>query len=365
MKLHSKFSTSLLFIPAKTFDFSRLKSLVENVKDALDAHNDHLATWAKSSTSMAWNVGHRLTKIEHTQALMQADLSSLKSDTFEIKSMMTEIFQAFKETKDKVKKEQKHERPTRAIPISIVKPLMRPNPELEMISSPLTIKLTDTTLEIQIPQPTDPVIDITSPEPQVTQRKGKGIATEEQLKPSLKKLVPASKEVRPDPDAPILVPYEINGKIFQLTEEQIQAHMDKDEQIKKVAEEAQMFEMTKTEVIKVVQEEAEKIRLDPKTIINAKAGEKFKKAQDVEHQVLKREHSQKVKRLIELNKKRAEQYIWTIYNRLKPEPITDVKIHPNSKPALLTVFKNNDKRNFQVYSPFKFFDFGVTELDEL
>ncbi|GKD58975.1 hypothetical protein Tco_1296484, partial [Tanacetum coccineum] len=108
------------------------------------------------------------------------------------------------------------------------------------------------------------------------------------------------KEVRLDPDAPILVPYEINGKKIRLTEEQIQAHMDKEEHIKKVAKEAKMFEMTKIKVIKVVQEEAEKIGLYPKTIINAKEGEKFKKAQDVEHQVLKREHSQNVTELDEL-----------------------------------------------------------------
>ncbi|GKG12094.1 hypothetical protein Tco_0346331, partial [Tanacetum coccineum] len=83
--------TKLLSL-AKTFDFFGLKSLFENMKAALDALNDHLATWAKSSTSMVWNVGSRLTKIENTQALMQADLSSLKTDTSEIKSMMTEIF---------------------------------------------------------------------------------------------------------------------------------------------------------------------------------------------------------------------------------------------------------------------------------
>ncbi|GKD86313.1 hypothetical protein Tco_1357467 [Tanacetum coccineum] len=98
---------------------------------------------------------------------------------------------------------------------------------------------------------------------------------------------------------------------------------------------------------------------------SAKAGEKFKKAQDAEHQVLKREHSQKVKRLTDLNKKRAEQYMWTMTNRIKPEPITDVKIHPNTKPIVLSVYKNNDKRNFDVHQPFKFTDFGITKLDEL
>ncbi|GKG03251.1 hypothetical protein Tco_0310887, partial [Tanacetum coccineum] len=48
--------TELLSL-AKTFDFSGLKSLVENVKATLDAHNDNLATRTKSATSMAWNVG--------------------------------------------------------------------------------------------------------------------------------------------------------------------------------------------------------------------------------------------------------------------------------------------------------------------
>ncbi|GKF88525.1 hypothetical protein Tco_0259402, partial [Tanacetum coccineum] len=56
-------------------------------------------------------------------------------------------------------------------------------------------------------------------------------------------------------------------------------------------------------------EKVENIVLDPKTIVSAKEGKKFKKAQYAEHQVLKREHSQKVKRLMKLNKKRAEQYM--------------------------------------------------------
>ncbi|GKC42975.1 hypothetical protein Tco_1060697 [Tanacetum coccineum] len=140
---------------------------------------------------------------------------------------------------------------------------------------------------------------------------------------------------------------------------------------KKIATDDVESLMKLVSTLKVVREDpnepirAEKIKIDLKKIISAKAGEKFKKAQDAELQVLKREHSQKVKRLMKLNKKRAKQYMLTISNRLKPNAITDVKIHPNSKPAVLTVFKNNDKRNFQVHIPFKFFDFGVTELDEL
>ncbi|GKG02298.1 hypothetical protein Tco_0307003, partial [Tanacetum coccineum] len=77
-------------------------------------------------------------------------------------------------------------------------------------------------------------------------------------------------------------------------------------QIKKAGEEAKRFEMTKTKVIKVVREEAEKMGLDPKTIVSAKVGDKFKKAWDAELQVHKRQHTGKVKRLMELNKKRVE-----------------------------------------------------------
>ncbi|GJS93026.1 hypothetical protein Tco_0799994, partial [Tanacetum coccineum] len=178
------------------------------------------------------------------------------------------------------------------------------------------------------------------PEPSVPQREGKGMVTDDQ--PEQTKLVKASSIVRPNPDALILVPYTINGKLFYLTEEQIQAHLDKEDLIKKAEEEAKRLGMTKTKV-----------------------GEKFKKAQDAELQVHKRQHTKKVKRLVELNKKRAGQYMRTMSNRLKPEPITDVKIHTNSKPAVLIMYRNNDKRNFEVPNPFKFGDFGITELDEL
>ncbi|GJR93824.1 hypothetical protein Tco_0265998 [Tanacetum coccineum] len=86
---------------------------------------------------------------------------------------------------------------------------------------------------------------------------------------------------------------------------------------------------------------------------------------DAEHEVLKREHSKKVKRLTKLNRRRAEEYMWTMTNRIKPKLITDVRIYPNTKPIIASVFRNIDKRNFDVYQPFKFLDFGITELDEL
>ncbi|GJW63205.1 hypothetical protein Tco_0115089 [Tanacetum coccineum] len=66
-----------------------------------------------------------------------------------------------------------------------------------------------------------------------------------------------------------------------------------------------------------------------------------------------------------LRKRRLYQYMWTTTSRLKPEPIIDVKIHPNTKPAILTVYRGTDRRNFKDYNPFKFGDFGIAKLNEL
>ncbi|GJR03390.1 hypothetical protein Tco_0526374 [Tanacetum coccineum] len=181
--------------------------------------------------------------------------------------------------------------------------------------------------------PTLALIDI-----QANIDKGKGIATESDDDPS-KKLVKASSIVCPGPDEP--------------------------EQIKKAKEEARLLAMTKPEVIKVVQEEAKKIRLDPKAIKGVKASEMFKKAQDAEHAVLKRQHTKKVRKSLELRKHKYDSYMWTVSSRLKPEPITDIKIYLKTKPVVTTVYRGTDGRNFEVHKPFLFGAFGIFELDEL
>ncbi|GJT48487.1 hypothetical protein Tco_0974644 [Tanacetum coccineum] len=347
-----KNSTNLteLLTLIKSFEFQGLKSSVKSLQASALRQDKHLAAWAKSSTSMAWSLGPRLTNIELTQAAIQSDISSLKQYTFEIKFMMSKIFCAFKgqtppsssvptttlaitrgssnlekEIAKEPEKEQAEEEPaktTRAIPISTVIPITRPNPEIRLIELSSRPPLTDTTLEFLVSKPeteiigssSGPVIDITPPEqpesPPVDPKadKGKGIAIKETGEPT-KKLMPASREVRQDPNEPI----------------------------KKAAEEARLLAMSKPELIKVVHKEALNIRIDPK----------------------------KVKRQMELRNKRLEQYTWTTSSRIKPEPITDVKIHPNTKPAVLTVYRGNDRRNFDVHNPFKFVDFVVTESDEL
>ncbi|GKD05714.1 hypothetical protein Tco_1180688, partial [Tanacetum coccineum] len=244
----------------KDFDFSTLHSSVKNLQEHALKQEEASAAWT---------------------------ISSLRQNISEIKSMMTEIYQAFKD---------------------------------QSYSAPSA----------------QPIVSITPESPQAALRtyKRKGIATESNEDPS-KKLVTASTIVRLDLDKEVKVLYMINGKRYYLTGKEMQAYLDKEELIKKAEEEARLLAISKPKVIKVVQEKAEKIRLDPKKIASAKAGEKFKKAQGAEHQVLKREHSKKIKRLTELNKRRAKQYM------------------------------NNDVRNFEAHDPFRFLEFGVTELDVL
>nr|GEV21130.1 hypothetical protein [Tanacetum cinerariifolium] len=118
-------------------------------------------------------------------------------------------------------------------------------------------------------------------------------------------------------------------------------------------------------VIKVVREEAKKLGIHPKETITTKAGELLKKAQEAEHEVLKRQRTEKVRKSLELRKHKYDSYMWTVSNKLKPKPITDIKIHPKTKPVVITVYRGTNGRNFDVYKLFLFGAFGISELDEL
>ncbi|GJW44264.1 hypothetical protein Tco_0073063 [Tanacetum coccineum] len=78
-----------------------------------------------------------------------------------------------------------------------------------------------------------------------------------------------------------------------------------------------------------------------------------------------RAHNEKLKKKVDLRKKWFDKYVSTINNRYKPERITDIFIHPRTRPVLTTVYKNNDPRSFDVHGEFKFSDFRLTEWDEL
>ncbi|GKC20215.1 hypothetical protein Tco_1022365 [Tanacetum coccineum] len=329
----------------KGFDFSTLQSTMKDLQAHALKQREESYAWAKSSTKMAWNLGSRMTAIEISQTAFKGEVSSLRHDTSDIKSMMTEIYQAFKG--------QSSLAPSSSVTLTLSLTNIRANVEggnatntaTEEPPSHTEGETEDPKMAIPISsiQPTEvpqtqaqPITTITT-HPKSSQAapridKGKWIATGSAEDPS-KKLVPASTIVRPDPDEEVKVPYMINGKMCYLTDKEMQGYLDKEEKLRKAAEEARLLAVSKPE--------------------------------DAEHQVLKRKHSQKVKRLTKLNKKRAEQYMWTMTNRIKPGPITDVKIHPNTKPVVLSVYRNNDKRNFDVHQPFKFTDFGITKLDEL
>ncbi|GJY55314.1 hypothetical protein Tco_0454429 [Tanacetum coccineum] len=325
----------------KTFDFFGLKSLVESLK-AVGENFAHTVI----EEPISYTEGEKV-DIDTEEA---AKKEPIKEPVVE--NVVQELVRA-----------------TRLIPVTIVRPMMRPALELEMMSSASRIQLTDTILEVPTPQPTCLVIDITLPEqnkslpvaPKVD--KGKGIATNDVESP--KKLVKDSSKVYPEPNEPVRVPYEIHGKLYHLTNDGIQEHLDKEEKIKKAVKEAKQLAMSKPELITVVHEEASKAAIDPKILKSAKGGQEFKKIEDTKMKVLNRENVEKIKSYRELMKKRIEKYRWTTTSRLKPKTITDVKIYPNTKPVAMTVFRGTDKRNFDVHNPFNFGDFSVTEWDKL
>ncbi|GKC55004.1 hypothetical protein Tco_1077749, partial [Tanacetum coccineum] len=292
----------------------------------------------------------RITAIENTQLVMHANISS-------IKGMVTEMFQTFKgfssstpsgsssiltitppevhatimrgDNSEKQVVVNTTKEPEFKMLRKSLRLITKPALEVEMIGSSSRLQLINTILEVQIPQP-EPQHTTSKPD------KGKGKATESDESP--KKLVKASTKVLLDPDAP--------------------AHMEMEERKEKATQEANLLALTKLELIKVVHEEATKAGVDPKALSSKKGGQVFLKIQDFEIKVLNREHSKKIKKEKQLRKKRIDQYRWTISSRLKPKIITDIHIHPNTKPVAIIVFRVIDKRNFDVHKPFKFGDFG-------
>ncbi|GJU61786.1 hypothetical protein Tco_1243621 [Tanacetum coccineum] len=275
--------TEVLYL-VKGFNFSDLHFTVKDLQAHVVKQEAELADWTKSSTNMlalGFQVLRELTTTSNLTCPLFRKTCSLPPSHTE------------GETEDK-----ESEDPKMAVLISFIKPTK---------VQPITI---------------------INAKPSVTLRKGKGIATDEQAKK--RKLVKASSIVRPDPDAPILIPYTINGKLFHLT----------------------FVERLKRWI-------------DPTKISSAKEGEKFKKDQDDELMTLNNEKIEKAIKSLELRKHEYENYIWTISSRLKFEKITDVKVHLKTKPVVITVYRGTNGRNFKVHNPFSFGAFAITELDEL
>ncbi|GJZ92546.1 hypothetical protein Tco_0664611 [Tanacetum coccineum] len=281
-----------------------MQTTVDSLNAAITAQNDHLAKWVESYALLAWSVGPRMNRIKNTQASIQSDLASLKQDILKSRvqqllgesSAHTATITPTEETPSHTKKE-KDEMVTKEIVHETE------NVEKESVKE-LEVETVEKEL-VQKPHVTEPI--------------------------------------------PIII-------MYQLIEEEIQAHLDKEEKLEKAVREARL---RKPELINVVHEEATKAGVDPKALSSVKGGQEFIKIQDAKFKVLNREHSEKIKKSRELRKKRIEQYRWTTSSILKLEIITDIKIHPNTKPVAITVYRGTDKRNFDVHKPFKFGDFDV------
>nr|GFA60823.1 hypothetical protein [Tanacetum cinerariifolium] len=88
--------TTKILSLVKTFDFSTLQSTLIDLQDQALKQVEAPAAWKKSSTNMSWSLDSRMTVVKISQTALKSEVSSLRQDTSEIKSMMTEIYQAFK-----------------------------------------------------------------------------------------------------------------------------------------------------------------------------------------------------------------------------------------------------------------------------
>ncbi|GJZ85451.1 hypothetical protein Tco_0650790 [Tanacetum coccineum] len=240
--------------------------------------DEELATWAKSSTNMAWNLGQSFLapsdSVTSTLALTHI-LANVEGENET--NTATKAPPSYIEGETVANKQEKSKEPKHSTYANIeFIGSFTPHPSITQ-AQPITI--------IHL-------------EPIIPQREGKGIATEEQAEDQRKR-VKASSIVRPDPVVLVLILYTINAKLFHLTAEQIHAHLDKEEQIKKGEEEA---------------------------------------------------------RLLAINKPKQQT---------KTRENHDIKIHPKTKPVVITVYRGTDGRNFDVHNPFAFGEFGISELDEL
>nr|GEV16446.1 hypothetical protein [Tanacetum cinerariifolium] len=182
----------------------------------------------------------------HAAETLQSDMATLKTDTADTKATVTKIFYAFKG--------QAFFTPLETQPIT-----------KEGGSSQITPRV----------------------------NKGKVMAIKDYSPPP--KLVKVSREERVKPNGPVLIDLEIDGKIGQILNAQLQAYLDKKEQMKQAEKEA---ELSKPKIIKVA------IGVFHEAKVQIQGGKDFIKHQDTEFKVLTRAHTKKLKQRAELRKKR-------------------------------------------------------------
>ncbi|GKD91718.1 hypothetical protein Tco_1367225 [Tanacetum coccineum] len=141
-----------------------------------------------------------MTGVELSQTALKREIYSLRQDTSEIKSMMTEMYATFQG--------QPSSAPLGSVTPTLALIDIQENVEGENENTTTTKEPpSHTEGETEKPLLAIPISSILS-----TIDKGKGIATEFDDDP-LKKLVKASSIIRPNPDEPVRVEFMINGKI--------------------------------------------------------------------------------------------------------------------------------------------------------
>ena len=93
--LNSGHLTELLSL-LRASKINEINSSITSIRDSVSTLPTSSAEMAKSSTSLAWTLGSRMSALESSQASLEAKYSIIQNDTSAIKSMVTEIFQAFK-----------------------------------------------------------------------------------------------------------------------------------------------------------------------------------------------------------------------------------------------------------------------------
>nr|GFA31776.1 hypothetical protein [Tanacetum cinerariifolium] len=68
----------------------------------------------------------------------------------------------------------------------------------------------------------------------------------------------------------MLIPFEINGNMYQLTNTTIRSHLEMEVRKEKVAQEAKLLALSKPELMKAIHEEATKAKVDPKALARNK-----------------------------------------------------------------------------------------------
>nr|GEV55508.1 retrovirus-related Pol polyprotein from transposon TNT 1-94 [Tanacetum cinerariifolium]GEV76571.1 retrovirus-related Pol polyprotein from transposon TNT 1-94 [Tanacetum cinerariifolium] len=218
-----------------------LAKIFTQTTEILSSQKEASAAWMKSSTNMARNLRSRISCLERAQTHIKSSMSSLQEDTRSIKSMMTDMYNAFRG--------QSSLAPSSSVTLTFALTNTLANVEGENTTHTATKEPPSHT-----EGETDANIHNNFEEPKQSTdaniKEGKGIAIDNQAEDQ-RKLVKALSIVRPDPD-----------------------ELDKEEEIKKAKEEARLNAISKAKVIKVVHEEAKKLGIHLKEAITTKAEEK-------------------------------------------------------------------------------------------